>query len=228
MKNIKETLQDLFTENTGAHFLDSGGSNGRQWQKNQERNFDDEPEAKIEWYNGKFEYVTVNTYKYFLQVLDTNSITNEVNAKLRESGAHWTGDVDIETLYSENIEDIEEWGEGWNTYNHEYNCDHIFQGQFIKINDEPYVLLQLHLGADARGGYSNVQCFELTGYLTGNVDVSISKDDVSIDLRGGDVDVYNPETDDSESILLDDVNDYINEDDDLDVSIMICEDPCVY
>ena len=33
--DIKKTIYKMLTENTGTHFLDSGGGNGRNWQRNQ-------------------------------------------------------------------------------------------------------------------------------------------------------------------------------------------------
>ena len=32
---IERKIYEMLTENTGIHFLDSGGSNGRAWQRNQ-------------------------------------------------------------------------------------------------------------------------------------------------------------------------------------------------
>ena len=48
--DIKKTIYKMLTENTGTHFLDSGGANGRNWQRNQTKtikDFQDEPEAKL-------------------------------------------------------------------------------------------------------------------------------------------------------------------------------------
>ena len=56
----------MLMENTGTHFLDSGGANGRMWQRNQAKtieDFDNELEATIEkseW-TDKMERYTPNT-----------------------------------------------------------------------------------------------------------------------------------------------------------------------
>ena len=38
MKDIEEVIYKMLTENTGVHMCDSGGENGRHWQRNQKKN----------------------------------------------------------------------------------------------------------------------------------------------------------------------------------------------
>ena len=45
---MKDTIKSMLLENTGKHFLDSGGESGRHWQRNQQRDFDSEPPITIE------------------------------------------------------------------------------------------------------------------------------------------------------------------------------------
>ncbi len=212
MKTITEILQDLFTENTGKHFLDSGGTDGRAWQRNQKRDFESEPEVTIEYWDGKFSDITVNTYQYFKKVLEYDEICEAVNERLREENIHWVGEVEWEDIneavigsgefhedtisyYAYNL--VEFKSEQWNTYNSDYNTDHVFQGRFLTIDDEPYVLLQLHLGADVRGGYSDVQLFKLEGFLTGFVETTLFNNNeeyqnLSVDIRyANEVSIYN-------------------------------------
>ena len=33
----QQAIFEMLTENTGKHFLDSGGDNGRHWQRNQKK-----------------------------------------------------------------------------------------------------------------------------------------------------------------------------------------------
>ena len=235
MKTITEILQDLFTENTGKHFLDSGGTDGRQWQRNQKRDFESEPEVIIEYWGGKFSDITVNTYHYFKKVLDYDEVCEVVNEYLRENNIHWVGEIednDLEDFLLSNSDyySLEFKSEQWNTYNSDYNTDHVFQGRFLTIDDEPYVLLQLHLGADVRGGYSDVQLFKLEGFLTGYADISIYSDkrNASIDFRGGDIELYNHETNDSEYVDNYWLEENVKDDNEWEASLMIYEDPCIY
>ena len=41
MNNIQDIIYKMLTENTGTHFLDSGGSSNRHWQRNQVKTLDD-------------------------------------------------------------------------------------------------------------------------------------------------------------------------------------------
>jgi hypothetical protein len=238
MKTITEVLQEMFTENTGTHFLDSGGADGRQWQKNQTRDFEKEPAVEIEYWDGKFSSVTVNTYHYFKEVLEYDEVCEVVNEYLRTNEYHWVGEVNDEDLATELQEqygyELEMKSEQWNTYNGEYNTDHVFQGRFLTIDDEPYVLLQLHLGADVRGGYSDVQLFKVEGFLTGFVEVSLFNNNeehqnISINVRYyGDISVYNHEDYSEEYIDNDELEELVRENEGWEVELMIMEDTCIY
>ena len=37
----KQVIYNMLTENTGTHFLDSGGTNDRPWQRNKFKTIDD-------------------------------------------------------------------------------------------------------------------------------------------------------------------------------------------
>ena len=43
MREIENVIIEMLKENTGEHFLDSGGAYGRHWEKNQDKNFKDVP-----------------------------------------------------------------------------------------------------------------------------------------------------------------------------------------
>ena len=160
----------MLTENTGTHFLDSGMSNGRQWQRNQGKNFEKEPEVKVEFdSDGNFEYVTASVYHYLKQLLEKDNVSRAIDKLIRLREWHWTGDVSFNILRERfNVGVI---GYEWNTYNENSNLSQILQGIGMEIDSDEYVLLQIHGGADARCGYTQVQCFKLRGYITCNVDV---------------------------------------------------------
>jgi hypothetical protein len=91
-----------------------------------------------------------------------------------------------------------------NTYNHENNLSQILLFVTFNYEGNKYALLQIHGGADVRGGYTDTRCFKLNGYLTGNVDIygSINGEEVSNSYNGysltyenGDAVEYNCETD---------------------------------
>lgn len=171
----KQVLAAMFKENTGTHFLDSGGANGRHWQRNQERSLADEPQATMEAYvygDGDLQItVTVNTYQWLVDRLEYNAeLTEAFEAFSAEQG---------DTYY---LQDMEEWareiggagiyGEGEpctvNTYNHDNVLDQTIQFTYFTLdNDEhsgAFVLLQIHGGADVRGGYTAPKVFEVSDY----------------------------------------------------------------
>jgi len=236
MKTIEQVLQELFTENTGKHFLDSGGTDGRAWQRNQERDFESEPEATIEYWDDKFQYTTVNTYHYFKKVLEYDEVCESVNEYLRENNIHWVGEVEqndlIPIIEDSEYYEVEFKSEQWNTYNSDNNTDHVFQGQWVTIDGEPYVLLQLHLGADVRGGYSDVQLFKLEGFLTGFVEHTLhnnKRENLSIDIRyPNEISLYNHEDGSDEYVDNDWLEENVKPNEGWEVELMIMEDPCVY
>ena len=91
-------LQDMLTENTGRHLLDSGGAYGRNWEKNQGRSFADEPPATLTWkYGGG---VTLSLF-HFLN--DRLSYEAEADAAYRAWADAREGTYDLQ--------DMEEWVE---------------------------------------------------------------------------------------------------------------------
>lgn len=177
----KQLLVKMLTENTGKHFLDSGGDNGRMWQRNQGKNFESEPEVSAEFYESDdTPLITVSTYHYLSEILELDPFAIKVNSmfnrKRKKEGvnAHWVQDC---------AELLESWNEGpdrysqvINTYNGENNLSQILLFITFVYDETAYVLLQIHGGADVRGGYTDTQCFKLKGYLTGLVEVYGSND----------------------------------------------------
>ena len=185
--SVEVQVVDMLLENTGQHFLDSGGDKGRQWQRNQDKIFQDEPRVDYEVWNGEISD-TVSAYHYLTEILDTDEYSYEVNQYLRsdkdEEGdaCHWIEDCKERLENSEEFSEIEWIGKMENTYNYENNLSQVFLSHIFKnpYTDEVYCLFQLHGGADVRGGYTTTRCFKLEGYLTGQVDVYGSVDGVQV------------------------------------------------
>ena len=183
-------IKEMLLENTGKHFLDSGGDDNRMWQRNQGKIFEDEPRVRAEFWNGEFEYEVVSTYHYLSEILETDEFSYEINKYLRgtkdEEGypCHWIGECrEVLENSDEFAEQIEWLGNSENTYNYENNLSQVLQFQVFKnaYTGDAYCLLQIHGGADVRGGYTDTRCFKLEGYLTGQVDVYGSVDGVNVE-----------------------------------------------
>lgn len=217
MKTIKTHIAEMLKEDTGSHFLDSGGNYGRNWQRNQIKDLESEDRVSWDIYGNEITE-TVSVFHYLTEVLAVDIVSERITNKIKKLGLHWTGEV------RENIEDnnniftghkIEFFGDSCNTYNGENNLSQVLQFQIIKINDEPYVILQIHGGCDVRGGYTRARCFKLLGYLTGQVNVIGTIDGVEVtngyngysitDERGNEVELTDTSEISLDFYVIDDV-----------------------
>ena len=158
----KELIFSMLIENTGSHFLDSGGAYGRAWERNQGKTIEDferEPEERIVW-TGDYLERTVSVFHYLSQ-LETDDLCDDFNSMpckdwdcealygVSETQWNWLNDLgDIKTTQT------------FNTYNGDSDLSQILQGSWLTINDEQYLLLQIHGGCDARGGYTDAKLFK--------------------------------------------------------------------
>lgn len=158
----KELIFSMLIENTGSHFLDSGGAYGRAWERNQGKTIEDferEPEERIVW-TGDYLERTVSVFHYLSQ-LETDWVCDYFNSMP-------CMDWNCEALYGVS-ETQWDWltskcevlvGHTFNTYNGDSDLSQILQGSWLTINDEQYLLLQIHGGCDARGGYTDAKLFK--------------------------------------------------------------------
>ena len=172
MTEVKKLIYSMLTENTGTHFLDSGGENGRGWQKNKTKTIEDFENEDEEFYqlDAKYKEIhrTVSVFHYLTNNLEIDEICEHFNS-LQNSFNNWDADADVYGVsfeafeYLQNNFDIEV-QRSWNTYNGESDLSQILQGANITINEEEYILIQIHNGADARGGYTDTKLLKLEDY----------------------------------------------------------------
>ena len=164
MKNVEKMIYKMLTENTGTHFLDSGGSSGRFWQRNANKSFEDFKNEAEEIYEFDYRYGeimrTVSVFHYLSNNLELDEVCDEFN-NLQLNENDWEADADVYGVSKKAFDYLDtcfevEIKRTWNTYNGgESDLSQILQGADLTINDEDYVLIQIHNGADARGGYTN-------------------------------------------------------------------------
>jgi hypothetical protein len=170
-RKLAHILYSMFTENTGTHMCDSGGSAGRHWQRNQKktlRNFLDMPEIEIDFWrdNEKKVYTPsycINLFHYLGEALERDSLCetfDKINQKAKNN--------DSDKMYGLSSEGEEfldmigaKIGKPWNSYNGEDPYSQITQGARVEIGEKIYCLLQIHNGADVRGGYTTARLFLL-------------------------------------------------------------------
>lgn len=181
-----DVLAGMFGENTGTHFLDSGGAYGRNWERNQGKDMEAEPVSTLEVSkndNGLDFNLTVSAYHFCKERLDFNP---EFNARFEEFAKRPEFDDDgWLTIIEAWLESLEEeydvtsfYGEGkpdcCNTYNSENNLSQTLQFYVFELYEkgsfhrgspaESLCVLQVHGGCDVRGGYTSPKVFTTTGY----------------------------------------------------------------
>lgn len=161
----RDVLKGMFTENTGRHMLDSGGAYGRNWERNQGSDFDNEPHATISVKWGYID-VTFNTYQWLLERVDYDHETHEAflafAALPDNEDDTW---LTVMEKFVTHREGAGIYGDGKpmtvNTYNSECLLDQTLQFTYWTENDgnDEFIALQVHGGCDVRGGYTAPKIF---------------------------------------------------------------------
>ena len=158
-----ETIRQMLKENTGRHPLDSGFGNGRHWQKNQDRDFESQQAVNYELYeyhDGTLELNRTVSVYHFLKELEVDEICEHFNELNSEDWDSELYGVSTEAFdYLQNNFELEI-NRTFNTYNCDSDLDQVLQGTWIRLNDEQYLVLQVHNGADVRGGYTDAKLFK--------------------------------------------------------------------
>ena len=175
--DTKEIVYGMLTENTGTHFLDSGGSEGRMWQRNAKKTMQDFENESEQSYEFDFKYNeiyrTVSVFHYLTNNLEIDDICEHFN-KLQNENDNWNADGDFYGVSLEagnflNILNNVEIQRSWNTYNGDSDLSQILQGTTLEIDGEYYFIIQIHGGADARGGYTHAKMFKSGYFCDGNI-----------------------------------------------------------
>ena len=177
--NTETLIHAMLTTNTGTHMLDSGGDNGRNWQRNQGKtlaDFQAEPAALLDWYvkrddAGKIisahPEVTTSVFHKLNKRhhLARRSVPgfNAMPCEDWHGGAYGTSAEQTEWLDLHGFE-RRRGCDGWNTYNWAANFSQTMQGHDLERDGEKYVLIQIHGGADVRGGYTDAKLFCLSDH----------------------------------------------------------------
>ena len=152
-------VADMLGTSTGASILDSGGANGRHWQANAGKSVADwqaEPRVTLD---PRWGDVTLSVFHH---VTEKATYCKELDAQFTAYAATQ------ENTY--HMQDIESWLEliggsveySVNSYNDESNLSQVIQYTVFTLGGvSGYVALQIHQGADVRGGYTAPRIFQL-------------------------------------------------------------------
>jgi hypothetical protein len=152
----QDIIAGMLVENTGTHMLDSGGAYGRSWQRNAGKTVHDfiaEPEATCDGWG-----VTLSVFHYLTKRLQYSP---SMQARFNE---HAELNADDGWLYiSESFAETYEESCSWNTYNFDGDAlSQVLQGVSFYYNGDAYAIIQIHGGADVRGGYTRPRVFRIT------------------------------------------------------------------
>ena len=199
---IENLVFKMLQQNTGCHPCDSGGANGRMWQRNAKKtlkDFKNEPEATLNIDDNWFD-MTISTFHHLCKTLELDAFCERFN---KLPCPDWDGDYyGVSAKQSAWLDghEFEESRRGsFNTYNYDSNLSQVLQGTFLTSNGiDEYVLLQIHNGADVRGGYTDAKLFKTHDwFLFEDVGFEVS-DSECLDVCGADVSLYNRDTYNSE------------------------------
>lgn len=159
-------IYELMTENTGTHFLDSGMDSGRHWQQNQGHTLEEwlnRPSAILETEYST--YPVLDLFGFLTARLDLSERADEFQQAFDE----WLNEDSERSAFS--CADQEEFcelvhegnefkAEICNSYNWENFLSQTIQYVNFENGGRTFVMLQVHGGADVRGGYTRPQVFE--------------------------------------------------------------------
>jgi hypothetical protein len=150
------------------------------WQRNAKKtmqDFENEDEQSYE-FDFKYNeiYRTVSVFHYLTNNLEIDDICEQFN-KLQNENDNWDAKGDFYGFYGvsleagnflNSLEDVEI-QRSWNTCNGDSDLSQILQGTTLKINGEYYFIIQIHGGADARGGYTHAKMFKSGYFCDGSI-----------------------------------------------------------
>jgi len=166
-EKTQQVIREMLVENTGVALCDSGGAYGRNYEANQARDFESEPEVSLRFDYGEVELM-INLYHWLSEVLEwSEELTGEFFefASVPEwEDESWMACAEgfVQFLVDER-DATDLYGEGkptvTNTYNHDSLLAQVIQYIYFELDGQEYVLLQIHGGCDVRGGYTKPQVF---------------------------------------------------------------------
>jgi hypothetical protein len=173
MTDTQKVIAKMLRENTGSHFLDSGGAYGRNWQRNQARLFKKESEATLNIMAYKREGresvelgITLSVFHFLSDALEYSSkLDKQFQTFARREEFKDDGWLAIAEAWAQQYADSHKEKNGetlsvrtFNSYNGEDYLSQVIQG--VTIGEyEGIVLLQIHGGCDVRGGYTKPRVF---------------------------------------------------------------------
>lgn len=145
-------------ENTGRHFLDSGGAYGR-WHEHPPVDLK-HPAVWVDHYKNELT-ATISTAHWLAEAFDVDTeLQDRFDAWAKERGDDW---FTCGRIFAEDELHLTQHARD-NVYNHDNDFDQVFVWEVYSPEktesdwiyaDEPLVLIYVHTGCDVRGGYGH-------------------------------------------------------------------------
>lgn len=166
MRTIETAISEMLRENTGVNMLDSGGVNDRLWQQNQGiDDFKNTNVVDVEIYDKDDIIISYNVYHYLTNFLDVTETSEMLNNGITADKDNFSDIELMERILMRPSINTTGYGchEIINTYNYDNIISTILQYAIFEYEKEystdTYIILQIHTGADVRGGYTTPQIF---------------------------------------------------------------------
>jgi hypothetical protein len=157
------------SENTGAHFLDSGGIYGRNYDK-----YKDVPDFNQDIIVDEYGcYIPIQTYMnaHLTRTKEAEVLEKKIISRLKKMGVEYpvlcysNGEEIAEILKDYfGVEDNNYVGrvDSWtNTYNYDNDLTQVLQYVLFEYSGDYYIIVETHNGCDVRGGYSDGRVYEI-------------------------------------------------------------------
>ncbi len=164
IESIESIIDGMLKENTGTSFLDSGSAYGRNYERNNKRDFKNEPSCLVDTEYNELS-INYNIYHYLINFLEYDQECTKLERKFfkfaelpNNQDANWSELMEqFANLYTS-------YGTT-NTYNYDNLLDQIIQYTMFSLTNNEYdcyILLQIHGGCDVRGGYTKPRIFKVS------------------------------------------------------------------
>lgn len=162
-------IHDMMTENTGIAMMDSGGDYGRAWQQNRMiQDFRNLPAIKTEIFGyyrrGELPSISKNLFHFLVDNLEYSAnMTKKYKQFAKLAKYNDSYDMEIIEDFANRYQTRTNYPESViqdNSYNHETCLSGDIQYCIFANELDSYVILQIHGGADIRGGYTDPKVFK--------------------------------------------------------------------
>lgn len=183
----EKKIHSMLTESTGTNIMDSGGSFGRSWQINR-LNKDMRKNQSISYsvYESS-DYVecSVDLFHFLIDNLDFSAKAKQLSKQFYKFCSK------TDNSYLADMEDFtdnltESKNQSYNSYNDDSILSQDIQYIIFEYEGSNFIMLQIHQGADIRGGYTKPVIFEVNDYFSTYQEIALKCDCLTVE--GCDID----------------------------------------